>query len=252
MNWQTIATNRDFLKDTLRKTIDFKLTDRQQGVPAPPIQKAVCENQKMVNLHGEEAWHHFRGTDLLDAISRRESRRKYKSEYLTLVELSFLLWATQGIKNEPISGVSKRRVPSAGCRHPFETYLMVNYVDGLESGVYRYLPKEHALVLESLERNLVAKLTVAAMGRSFVGSAPVTFVWTVVPYRSEWSYATAAHRVILLDAGHICQNLYLAAEAIGCGTCAIASFKQELIDRLVKADGSEEFTVYMAPVGKRF
>ncbi len=249
MNWQTIAVHRDFLKDTLRQTINFKFTDKQQGTSAPPIQKQTRENQKLINLPGMGAWDSYRGTDLLDAIFRRQSHRKFKSEHLTLAELAFLLWSTQGIKNKSRSGSTTRMVPSAGCRHPFETYLMVNCVEGLESGVYRYLPKEHALVLECLDKDLVDNLTLAAMGRVFIGSAPVTFVWTSIPYRSEWSYTTAAHRVILMDAGHICQNLYLAAEAIGCGTCAIASFKQELMDKLVKVDGVDEFTVYMAPVG---
>jgi len=78
----------------------------------------------------------------------------------------------------------------------------------------------------------------------------VTFVWTALPYRAEWRYTTSAHRVILMDAGHVCQNLYLAVEAIGCGTCAVAAYHQDLMDELVKVDGKDEFTVYMAPVGK--
>ena len=78
----------------------------------------------------------------------------------------------------------------------------------------------------------------------------MTFAWTVVPYRMEWRYDLAAHRVIGLDAGHLCQNLYLACEAIGAGTCAIAAYHQKHMDQLLGVDGTEEFTFYLAPAGK--
>ena len=66
----------------------------------------------------------------------------------------------------------------------------------------------------------------------------------------EWRYDIAAHKVIAIDAGHVCQNLYLACEAINAGTCAVAAYNQSLMDKLLKIDGDEEFTIYMAPVGK--
>jgi SagB-type dehydrogenase family enzyme len=66
----------------------------------------------------------------------------------------------------------------------------------------------------------------------------------------EWRYDIAAHRVIAIDAGHVCQNLYLACEAIDSGTCAIAAFDQEKMDKLLNVDGNDEFVIYLAPVGK--
>jgi SagB-type dehydrogenase family enzyme len=66
----------------------------------------------------------------------------------------------------------------------------------------------------------------------------------------EWRYGLAAHKVIAIDAGHVCQNLYLSCEAIGAGTCAIAAYDQEAMDRLLRIDGKDEFTIYIAPVGK--
>lgn len=250
MDWHTIAEHREFLKDSLRQTINFRFTDQHQGVPAPPIQKPIREGQTVISLPGAEAWQAFRGTDLMDAISQRKSQRRFKSDSLNLAELAFLLWTTQGIKKELSPGTAVRTVPSAGCRHAFETYLLVTRIERLQPGVYRYLPIEHALVLEYEDEDLVEKLTPATLGQAFIASAPVIFVWTAIPYRTEWRYTTSAHRVILLDAGHICQNLYLAAEATGCGTCAVAAYNQEKMDALVKVDGDEEFTVYMAPVGK--
>ena len=75
--------------------------------------------------------------------------------------------------------------------------------------------------------------------------------YAALPYRMEWRYGLAAHKVIALDAGHVCQNLYLACEAIGAGTCAVAAYHQQAMDRFVEVDGQDEFVVYLAPVGKK-
>jgi SagB-type dehydrogenase family enzyme len=165
-------------------------------------------------------------------------------------ELSFLLWATQGIRQVANASTAFRTVPSAGCRHALETYICALNVTGLETGIYRYLPVEHQLLAVLREEGIAGRLTAATLGQSFVATAPVTFIWTTIPYRMEWRYATAAHKVIALDAGHVCQNLYLAAAAIGCGTCSVAAYHQELMDELLGVDGDDEFTLYLAPVGK--
>ena len=250
MDKDKIAEHRDFLKDSLRQTINFRFTDQHQGIEPPPVQKPPHPEQEMIELPGLEAWGSFRGTDLLDAINHRKSHRHFSSEALSLAELSFLLWSTQGIKQELAPGTALRTVPSAGCRHPFETYLLISNVESLDVGVYRYLPIEHGLVLEKNDEDLVEKLTPATLGQAFTAAAPVIFVWAALPYRTEWRYTTAAHRVILMDVGHVCQNLYLACEVVGCGTCAIAAYNQDLMDQLLDVDGVNEFTVYMAPVGK--
>lgn len=96
-----------------------------------------------------------------------------------------------------------------------------------------------------------AALTRAAYGQKFVGRSAVTFVWACIPERMEWRYGLTAHRVILLDAGHVCQNLYLACEAVAAGTCAVAAYDQAEMDQLLGVDGEEEFAVYVAPVGKK-
>jgi SagB-type dehydrogenase family enzyme len=154
------------------------------------------------------------------------------------------------VQQELGSGSVRRTVPSAGCRHALETYLCALNVRGLARGVCRYLPLEHQLAVELEDDQLAAKVVPATHGQSFVGQSAAVFVWTAIPYRMEWRYDIAAHKVILLDAGHVCQNLYLACQAIGAGTCAIAAYHQELMDRLVGVDGVDEFVIYLAPVGK--
>lgn len=247
-----IIDNRNFLKDSLRKTIDFRTSDQHRGVPAPPLEETVDENLARIGLPDvSTCLEQLPATTVAQAMANRASRRKFTSEYLEVEELSFLLWATQGQRNPAKKSPQLRTVPSAGARHSFETFLCVHRVETLPSGLYRYLPLSHELVLiSSFNEQSKGRLARAVFGQRFVADSAVTFVWTTVPYRMEWRYLEAAHRVILMDVGHVCQNLYLACEAIQAGTCAIAAYDQEAMDELLQVDGEEQFTLYLAPVGK--
>ncbi len=241
---------RDFLKDTIRQHIDFSRTEQSRGVPPPPLEKPAPADARRVDLVPPDGWTHIESVDLPSAIRNRKSRRTYRPEPLSLEELSFLLWATQGVKQQIDRSTALRTVPSAGARHALETYLCVFRVEGVDPGFYRYLPLEHQLLFEFHEERASQRMTEATMGQSFTGRSAVTFVWTTIPRRMEWRYDLAAHKVIAIDAGHACQNLYLACEAIGAGTCAVGAYHQELMDQLLRVDGKEEFTIYLAPVGK--
>ena len=189
---------------------------------------------------------------LLETIHRRKSHRRYTEEPLTLEEVAFLLWASQGareiVQREGQTYVM-RTVPSAGARHPFETYLLANRVVGLEPGLYRYLPVDHKLCPLETRPDLVGSMHDACFEQYVVDSA-VTVVWTAIPYRTEWRYAILSPKLIALDAGHVCQNLYLAATAIGAGACAIGAYNQAAMDEVLALDGEDEFVIYMATVGK--
>jgi SagB-type dehydrogenase family enzyme len=241
---------RYFLKDTVRQTIDFNLTDQRKGVAPPPIEKPYDVNSNRIDLVAKENFHSIGSIDLISAIQNRRSHRHFRDEPLSLEELSFLLWATQGIRKRDNEATIFRTVPSAGCRHALETYLCILNVTGLAMGIYRYLPIEHQLLIVSLHENLQEDIVTATFYQSFIGKAPVTFIWTTIPYRMEWRYHTAAHKVIAIDAGHVCQNLYLACSAIGGGTCAVAAYHQEVMDKLLEVDGNNEYAIYLAVVGK--
>lgn len=240
---------RYFLKDDIRQETDFYQTDQSKGLPPPPIEKPALAEALKVDLLKVEEWKEIPELSLLKAIKSRQSRRKFKDEPLSLEELSFLLWSSQGLRQWRQKN-ALRTVPSAGNRHAIETYLAVFKVQGLEEGIYRYLPASHQLVFESSPDNLKEKMAIAALGQSFTAMSAVTFIWTCIPYRMEWRYDQASYKVIALDAGHVCQNLYLACENIGAGTCAVAAYDQPQADQLLKLDGQEEFVIYMAPVGK--
>jgi SagB-type dehydrogenase family enzyme len=246
---ELIKTYRLFLKDSIRKVIDFSQTDQNRRISPPPIEKPFSLEAQRIDLSRHGQLGDIGKVDLKTAILNRESRRSYSRKPLTLDELSFLLWATQGVKQKLDAGHALRTVPSAGCRHSLETYLCVLNVKALDQGIYRYLPLEHQLLFEFSEEDLKNKIRRATLGQKYPAEAAVTFIWTAIPYRMEWRYGIAAHKVIAIDAGHVCQNLYLACEAIGAGTCAIAAYDQEGMDKLLRIDGQDEFTIYLASVG---
>ncbi|MCK4594066.1 SagB/ThcOx family dehydrogenase [bacterium] len=221
-------------------------TDQQKGIPLPPFQKPHPADAGLVRLVPPDELTVGK-TPMLEVINKRRSRRKFTDEALTNEELSFLLWATQGYRRD-VNGWSFRTVPSAGSRHSFETYLHVVQVERIDPGLYRFLPKEHKLVFLTGEEGLEERVNEALYGQRF--NAAVTFIWTTLPYRMEWRYSVASVKAIAIDAGHVGQNLYLAAEAINCGTCAIGAYDQGKMDALLGVDGGDEFTIYAAPVGK--
>ncbi len=244
-----IKQQREWLKSQFTEDDELE-SDQELKLPQPPLQKPYGENSDKIDLP-EVTENILSKTNILDIFKDRMSHRSFKSECIKLSELSFLLWATQGVKT--IKGnnyAALRPVPSAGARHPFETYIAVNRVEGLRSGVYRYLPLTHELLFMFEDKKLEEKISDAALGQNFVSKSAVTFIWSVIPYRSEWRYSEVAHKHILIDAGHVCQNLYLACEAIGCGTCAIGAYDQKKFDEFLNLDGEEEFVIYLAPVGK--
>ena len=225
-------------------------TDQKKGLPHPPLQKPAPEGALLRRLPDPKTIT-VPNVSVAEAIASRRSHRRFKPDPLSLEELTFLLWATQGVQRIVRDGVATlRTVPSAGARHPFETYLILNRVTGLEPGLYRYLALDHALVFLRSDPDFPSKVSDACLGQEFVGQGAAVFAWTVIPYRTEWRYSTFSHKVIAMDAGHMCQNLYLACEAIGAGTCAIGAYHQEKMDALLGVDGVEEFTIYVAPVGK--
>lgn len=249
MQESPVERNRCFLKDSVRNTIDFSKTDQSLGFAAPPIEKPYSANAERIDLISPEKFRALPSVDLLYAIENRRSHRQFADSPLTLEELSFLLWATQGMQGQPGAGHARRTVPSAGSRHALETYLCVLNVKGLDTGFYRYLPLEHQLLIEYKDERAADKIARAAFQQNWMAGAAAIFIWSAIPYRMEWRYGLAAHKVILLDAGHVCQNLYLACEVAKAGACAVAAYDQELVDQLLRIDGKDEFVVYLAAVG---
>jgi SagB-type dehydrogenase family enzyme len=187
------------------------------------------------------------GLPLWDALARRRSVRAFREAPLPLAALSRLLWAAQGVTRRTF-GRDFRTAPSAGALYPVETYLAVHSVEGLEPGIYHYDVHGHTLELVSAG-DFRAAVAAAALGQEFTASANAVFIWTAVFARSKVKYRERAYRYIYLDAGHIAQNLALAAVTLGLGSCQIAALFDDEANALVGADGAEESVIYMTAVG---
>lgn len=227
-------------------------SDQKRLKPQPPLVKAAVSDQIFELPKNFEAL--SMKTDFVRILYDRRSNRVFTNEHMDLLTLSFLLWAQQGVKG--IRGknyATLRTVPSAGARHAFECYFLVLNVDGLKPGMYHYLPMEHKIELLKEanldDTDLMDQVTKSVSGQKWALKANVIFYYSVVPYRCEWRYSYNAQRVMMIDAGHVTENLYLACSALGAGTCAIAAIGHEAASGLFDLDEEEETIFYCAPVG---
>lgn len=185
---------------------------------------------------------------LFDALALRRSLRDYARGPLALGELSTLLWAAAGVTARE-AGFALRTAPSAGGLYPIEHYVVAHDVEGTEQGLYHYDVLGRAL--ERLQAgDLRLPIARAALDQRIAALAPIVFVWTAVLERSRWKYGDRFARYVLLDAGHIAENVALAATSLGLGTCQIAAFFDEEAASLLGVDPEEEPVVYMSTAGR--
>ncbi len=219
-------------------------------VPQPPLELPLPAEAQLIALPGP-AKLDIPPIYLRAAVEQRSSVRNYAAQPLSLDELAYLLWGTQGVKRVSKRPVTIRNVPSAGARHAFETYLLVNRVEGLAPGAYRYSALKHALVNLNFAADITEQITAACLGQNQVRTSAVTFLWVAVTSRMTWRYGQRGYRYLHLDAGHVCQNLYLLAEQLGCGVCAIAAFDDDALNAALQLEGQELWVCYVASLGKR-
>jgi len=188
------------------------------------------------------------GMPIWEAVGGRRSSRDFRGSLLSAADLSQLLWASQGV-TKVMGEYALRSAPSAGALYPIETYLSVQTVEGIGPGIYHYGVREHELeLLRSGDfREAVAE---AALDQGFLAEAAVVFSWTAVFARSKWKYKERAYRYVYLDAGHIAQNVAIAAVALGLGSCQIAALYDDEVNAVLGVDGKEESVVYMTAVGR--
>jgi len=225
-------------------------SDQSKGIDPPPLSHPI--KGEVITLPAFD--NVLTAPDYMQLLDTRRSLRNYADIPMTQAQLAFMLWSTQGVQGK--RGVSTiRTVPSGGARHPFEAYIAVQSVEGLEPGLYRYLPMENigekTVKIEGLGPidNYKEKITAMLAGQAWAAKAPIVLFYTCVPYRAEWRYVHAAHRVVLIDLGHLGQNAMLSAVALGLGSCCMAAYNQQLCDETLGLDGLGEYTVYAVSVG---
>ncbi len=180
------------------------------------------------------------------AIAERRSRRSFTGEPLTQHQLAQVLWAAQGTTGPR---GRKRAAPSAGATYPMELYVAVGTdgVEGMEAAVYRYLPEEHSLQ-QAFEGDIRSELAEAALGQDFLAAAPVDVLMAADYSRTTGRYGDRGRRYVAMEAGHISENIYLQAEALGLGTVAVGAFNDEAVEDAFRLPRDLD-ALYVMPLG---
>jgi SagB-type dehydrogenase family enzyme len=234
----------------LTKYPNLPESHQKRGFPKPALEQPAPDGAVKIQLPGNKGFSP-ENVNLVELITERKTLRKYSDDSISLQELSYLLWGTQGVKEVTDYPLTKRTVPSAGSRHPFETFLLINRVEDLPPGLYRYMALDNSLSRLPAPEDICERLTIACMKQSHVRQSAITFFWVADIMRTTWRYSQRGYRYILLDAGHVCQNLYLMAESINCGVCAIAAYDDDLVNKALELDGEDLFTAYIATLGRQ-
>jgi SagB-type dehydrogenase family enzyme len=216
--------------------------------PAPKIFKTVKGTEKM--LLPARA---FPDSEFVRVLLARKTHRQFSKQKLTLETVSQLLclvWGVTGYLHPPMFGKLLRKTsPSGGARHPGEVYLMALRVKGLRAGLYHYHAGHH--LLERISTNATPDKAWLYCGRQrYIRDAAALFLMTAVFRRTMWKYGYArAYRVVLLDAGHLCQTFCLVATWLGLAPFCTAALKDTLIEEDLAIDGISESVLYVAGVG---
>ena len=190
---------------------------------------------------------HQSNVSIEQALLRRSSVRHYTDEPLTLAEVSQILWAVQGITIRP-DGRKGRTAPSAGALYPLEVYLTVKNVDGLDSGVYHFIPEGHKL-RKVLTEDVHIKLSAAALGQAWVANAPINVVIAAVYERTTVRYGDRGVRYVYMEAGHAAQNVHLQVISLDLGTVVVGAFNDKAVKKIINM-ADNEVPLYIMPVGR--
>ncbi len=184
------------------------------------------------------------GMTLNEALATRRSIREYAPAPMDLAAAAQLLWAAQGVTDAD----GGRTAPSAGALYPLEVHLVAGQVTGLAAGIYRYVPARHELVLVS-SGDRRAALADAALDQEWMATAPAIIAITAVEARTARKYGDRAERYVDMEVGHAVENVYLAATALGLGTCIVGAFDDGAVARTLGLPPGEE-PLGLMPVGR--
>ena len=209
-----------------------------------PTIMTMPENAKIIQLPEPKTQSEV---SIEQALIKRRSVRSYTDEPLSLAEVSQLLWAAQGITVRP-DGRKGRTAPSAGALYPLEIYLTVRNVDGLETGVYRFIPEEHKLE-KVLAEDVHPELSAAALGQPWVAQAPINIVIGAVYERTTGKYGERGIRYVHMEVGHVGQNISLQVISLNLGTVVVGAFDDEQVKKIINMRNNE-VPLYIMPVGR--
>lgn len=185
-------------------------------------------------------------TSIEEALLQRMSVRNFTEQPLTLKQVSQLLWSAQGITTRP-DGRKGRTAPSAGATYPLEIYLAVRNVEGLEPGVYRFIPQGHKLE-KILTGNVHPQLSQAALGQPWVAQAPINIIIGAIYERTTAKYGDRGTRYVHMEVGHVGQNISLQVIGLDLGTVVVGAFNDNEVKKIVNL-AENVVPLYIMPVG---
>ena len=189
------------------------------------------------------------GISVEKALSTRRSQRSLAGDALTLQQLSQLLWSAQGVtQTDPDPQRNLRTAPSAGARYPLELYAVVGSVEGLDAGLYRYVPAAHALAAVA-RGDLRAALSEAALSQAAIQDAPVALVFAAVIERTAARYGERAERYVHIEVGAAAENIHLQVESLGLGTVFMGAFRDDAVKSVLGLP-PEQVVFGIMPVGR--
>jgi len=192
------------------------------------------------------------GASLGDVLQRRQSKRKFLLRPLELAIVSQLLYTSYGLRGyRKVDGqwTYDRPSPSAGGLYPLELYVATQAVEGLGDGIYHYDARAHQLELRhtGLVHPDLANMTI---GQDMIRDANLVIIISAIFQRTMWKYGQRGYRYVWLDAGHVGQNFYLVAEALGLGQVSIGGFFDDELHRLLELPEAEEEVIYLICIGQ--
>lgn len=190
---------------------------------------------------------HNQQTPLESLIRSRRSKRQFEGRPITFDQLSYLLWATQGITATK-GTANLRAVASAGNCHCFNTYVIPNMVDGLGKGLYLYNSLENTLGLIRAG-DISGELALACLNQKMTAECAVCFIWTAVTPKMTNRYGLRGYRYMFIDAGHVGAHLQLACEDIGLGSCNIAAYMDDMVSEFLGLKSENELPIYIGVAG---
>jgi SagB-type dehydrogenase family enzyme len=225
------------------------LRRRARTKPMPSPVKSYPDNQQIA-LPAPQA----KG-DFPDVLLQRRTWRQFSKAAVKLDDVGTLLGLTFGAQSwmdiQGIGRVALKTSPSGGARHPIEAYVMVQRVKGLERGLYHYHPGNHRLELLH-KRTSTARISRYLNGQWWFGDAALVVLMTAVFARPQWKYpGPRAYRVVLIDAGHLCQTFCLVATWLGLAPFCTMALADSEIESDLQIDGVTESIIYAAGVGAR-
>ena len=195
-------------------------SDQDKKLPQPPLVKDAMRTESIELPKNFDALSIC--SNFLDIINTRHSSRVYTQEPMSLLELSYMLWTCQGVKQ----------------------------IRGKKYATLRTVPMEHRIEFLNPFEKISDVLASSLCDQLWALKANVIFYFSYIPYRTEWRYGYLAHRIALVDLGHVGENIYLASTSIGLGTCGIGACVTRICDEMFELEGENEFIIYAQPIGK--